>query len=986
MIHFRRKEATSVPIVANFLPEDGIPYVIEVEQEKFEYFNEVTLIVRNFKSSDIINLDFQRVLYGKYDINEGPWWFLRSKFDEVRGAWIPIQDGEPRLRPELGAEMYAVYKEKELFPDHEHWMRKPAINAKAFNFNKNDIKDADYGFHRAPKAFDDLQQMQFWNTQAIYFELQHAQNQWDAHCNNRIRHTIVIKPGPSGFFRADFTFNRSDVASEPPKFIDGQAIQLTCTRKYVNENDRPVFEGRVVHTYKKTDGDIVILIKNDPNIIAGKMRISETREVYLAAKANYTTLRRHIEIIQKVVETENPTVKMIALNQGTILSHRAQRQNTKKGKLISGELADVKPIHEVELSDKQKKYIEDYYQKQKKSDFEQGQFIQAALLCTNGYMMVQGSPGTGKSRTIIDLVTETIIRGKRAIVAASSNKAKSSIGGGMLNAYQLLPKEIRDGGLLVFLETISTLQNRWDDVPNDPQRYSHDYMGLLDSESTDPDKPEYYELGSHVSRRAVEIQEDPKAIELLKKMANQFINIRKKLISGQRVTEGEYKRFNQGFGYMVTQVLMRAMIVVGTCASVSTPMFSEGLGFFPLVVLDEAAFSLKADFFTMLLVPHDLMVSVGDHKQLAPVVLSENKNEYVDQLKLSQFETQILVGHQPYRLRTNYRMHPMIADFPNKVNYRYGIRNDPSTSVDGPVQKFFLDFMRHDPLGNTLMNSLQNRTDHKDKKEEGYHMRRLAIDIPYAFAQGKGGLSSSICSYAIINMVLRVLEAFLQYEPREVSIDRLQSTQIVVLTPYALEKSILLMLIGWKFPNLMANIEVATIDSYLGSEKEIVLLSLPSAFESNGSLVGFLKDMRRLNTALSRAQHRLFIFGNITHWNQSICDLEAEAHGFALLLEDLDMKMNIINGDYIDAQYEDLRKFLPSQGSSIQQMYWHARRPTQNPTHKASYIWKGTYGNNAGHGAGNRGTHIKLQNELKEMDLNLQMKLMEMDKRDGMNG
>ena len=83
----------------------------------------------------------------------------------------------------------------------------------------------------------------------------------------------------------------------------------------------------------------------------------------------------------------------------------------------------------------------------------------------------------------------------------------------------------------------------------------------------------------------------------------------------------------------------------------------------------------------------------------------------------------------------------------------------------------------------------------------------------------------------------------------------LEEDDIGIISPYADQVKI----IQDRTP-----VEVKTVDGFQGREKEIIIISTVRSNE-NGN-IGFLRDLRRLNVAITRAKQYLFLYCSIVHY------------------------------------------------------------------------------------------------------------------------
>ena len=93
---------------------------------------------------------------------------------------------------------------------------------------------------------------------------------------------------------------------------------------------------------------------------------------------------------------------------------------------------------------------------------------------------------------------------------------------------------------------------------------------------------------------------------------------------------------------------------------------------------------------------------------------------------------------------------------------------------------------------------------------------------------------------------LKIVQKLLETEP-------LNPLDTAFISPYAGQVSAAKEI----FPK---QLRISTIDSFQGQEKTIVILSLVRSNDDGD--IGFLKDYRRMNVAITRAREQLFIIGD----------------------------------------------------------------------------------------------------------------------------
>lgn len=252
---------------------------------------------------------------------------------------------------------------------------------------------------------------------------------------------------------------------------------------------------------------------------------------------------------------------------------------------------------------------------------------------------------------------------------------------------------------------------------------------------------------------------------------------------------------------------------------------------FGTLFIDEAAQALEAACW--IAIPKaDRFILAGDHRQLPPTLkCPESLSGGLDKTLM-----QHLVEHQPRcvsLLRVQYRMCDAIMQFSNREFYQGKLQSDPSVRYRG-----ILDW-------DTALEWI-------DTSEEN---SEALLD---AFQEQQNGLSRINPKEA--ELTVRILKQYLE----KIGCNRILHEQIDVglISPYRGQVRLLRQLIKQDkfFKPLRSLISVNTVDGFQGQERDVIVISMVRSNEEGQ--VGFLRDLRRMNVAITRARMKLLIIGD----------------------------------------------------------------------------------------------------------------------------
>nr|CAD1824573.1 unnamed protein product [Ananas comosus var. bracteatus] len=289
-------------------------------------------------------------------------------------------------------------------------------------------------------------------------------------------------------------------------------------------------------------------------------------------------------------------------------------------------------------------------------------------------------------------------------------------------------------------------------------------------------------------------------------------------------------------------ILDEAAIVFSTLSFSGSSLFSRMNRVFDVVIIDEAA------------------QAVGDPVQLPATVISPTAEKFG--YGTSLFKRFQEAGFPVQMLNVQYRMHPKISIFPSKEFYGGSLQDGDSVN-----------------------------------RKCSWH--EYCCFGPFCFFDIKGAETQPSGSGSWVNEQEVEFIVALYYKLATLYPELRSSSLVAIISPYRYQVKLLREHFRATFGEQSDQVvDINTVDGFQGREKEVVIFSCVRANEGKG--IGFVSDFRRMNVGITRARSAVLVVGSAStlvqddHWGNLVKSAKDDNCFFEWLGQQLfDLRPNI---------------------------------------------------------------------------------------------
>lgn len=496
--------------------------------------------------------------------------------------------------------------------------------------------------------------------------------------------------------------------------------------------------------------------------------------------------------------------------------------------------------------------------------------------------LIHGPPGTGKTQTLVEIIRQLVAQNKRVLVCGASNLAVDNL------LERLVPHQIPLTRIGHPARVMGSLHNE----TLDAQAARSDQAALAADVKV--------ELETAMSSLAGKGKGRLRGAER-KKMWEEVKELRKEYRKRERV--------------IVQSVLSEAKIVLATCHSAGSRQLANM--YFDVVCIDEACQALEAVCWIPILKGSKLILA-GDPLQLPPTIISSGTRSVKSSKKPKAPNIAVKVAAPKSKDNTSTKPSnksakpkvsgPNIEEIDRSAGEESDVHSTASsdegegvtTSAQPARPRKSLRLLPPKSLEVTLFQRLERMYGPSIKRmlTIQYRMHEKIAQFPSQTLYGSALVShESVASHLLRDLpgvstdqeldeitaepVVFFDTAGCEFYEKvdndggdegsrsneneatvvkkwvgELVAAGLAAAQIAIITPYQAQVTLLASMLRPVYPEL----EIGTVDGMQGREKEAIILSLVRSNDKRE--VGFLKERRRLNVAMTRPRRHLCVIGD----------------------------------------------------------------------------------------------------------------------------
>lgn len=495
--------------------------------------------------------------------------------------------------------------------------------------------------------------------------------------------------------------------------------------------------------------------------------------------------------------------------------------------------------------------------------------------------IIQGPPGTGKTTVITEIIRQILAKDRQAkiLITSQTNLAVDNVLSRMQNisgvSFIRLGRNIEDSSISEHSfenklsnwaqDTRANSNESWEKLSKpflSEQKNLHPVLNLINKEISKKEAwnkiklelinilngflaKDFFYLKEFLSTRAEFESELAKHLGSNQTQFNKLRQLKKRWTSILSNIENH--------DALKSKFISSINIVGATANHIAAGKYRDFSFEFDYVIMDEAAKATPAETLVPINMAHNLIL-VGDHEQLPPLVTATESVKKQVEKKLNTEGEMVdfdkIYLDQPSLFEIMYDGSP--EEYKEMLDLQFRMPKQIGDIISSLVYK------------NKLMSNEKSGNPHQLKLKATTAMFMCDISkFPNRF-HDVDRISRSSFNKASAKTIVEILTKIDAYN--NLLTDPQNPYQVGVITGYGKQAEYLSNEIeNFSFKNLTLgrNLTVATVDSFQGSEKDIIIYDIVRSARANDDTgLGFLEMPNRINVAFTRATRLLIVVGD----------------------------------------------------------------------------------------------------------------------------